>query len=224
MNNRPSSLQTWLLLGLLVLALAALACTRSVPEDQLPPVPTSAPVSTLPTAAPPVGTVVPTAVPDGTAPTPDPSVPTDGQPTAPADGQPTAVPTVAGSTGQGQTVHVVAPGDTLYSISLTYGVSIEAIMAANGLTDANTLVVGVQLTIPAPGATVVPPPAPTTAAPTAVAPAPPSGQVYVVQPGNNLFRIGLLYGCTVDQMASYNNIPAPYIIFVGQQILIPPDC
>jgi LysM repeat protein len=159
--------------------------------------------------------VVPTAVPDGTAPTAVPTLSPDApSPTPPQDG---------GGTGQGQTTHVVVAGDTLYSISLTYGVSVEAIMAANGLTDANTLVVGTQLIIPAPGATVVPPPAPTTAAATAVPPTT-SGQVYVVQPGNNLFRIGLLYGCTVDQMASYNNIPAPYIIYVGQQILIPPDC
>jgi LysM repeat protein len=221
MNNRPSSLRMWLLIGLLAFAFVALACTRSVPADELPPVPTSAPVSTLPAGATPIGpTVVPTALPDGTVPTPAPTVPTEGQPTA--------VPTVAGSTGQGQTVHVVAAGDTLYSISLTYGVSTEEIMAANGLTDPNTLVVGTQLVIPAPGTTVVPPPAPTAPAPapTAVPPVPPTsgGQVYVVQPGNNLFRIGLQYGCTVDQMASYNNIPAPYIIYVGQQILIPPSC
>ncbi|NJN54157.1 MAG: LysM peptidoglycan-binding domain-containing protein [Anaerolineae bacterium] len=105
-------------------------------------------------------------------------------------------------------------GDTLVSISQQFGVSVADIMAANGLTDPNNLTVGQQLIIPAPGSV------------TPVAPAPPTGseQVYTVRPGDNLFRIGLQYGCTVDQLSAYNNIPAPYTIFVGDQILIPPDC
>jgi LysM repeat protein len=49
-------------------------------------------------------------------------------------------------------------------------------------------------------------------------------QVYTVKAGDNLFRIGLNYGCTVDQLSAYNNIPAPYIIYPGQQIRIPPTC
>ncbi len=57
------------------------------------------------------------------APTPSASAPTN-TPT------PTATPTL----GPGQTrAHVVQPGDTLYSLSLQYGVAIEAIIDANDL-------------------------------------------------------------------------------------------
>ena len=45
-------------------------------------------------------------------------------------------------------VHVVAAGDTLSGIALAYGVSVNALAAANGLADANRLTVGQELVIP----------------------------------------------------------------------------
>jgi len=47
------------------------------------------------------------------------------------------------------TIHVVRSGDTLYSIANRYGTTVQAIMAANGLTNYN-IHVGQQLHIPAP--------------------------------------------------------------------------
>jgi LysM repeat protein len=47
-----------------------------------------------------------------------------------------------------QTTDVVQPGDTLFSISQRFGVSVDAIMQANGLTDRNTVRVGQVLMIP----------------------------------------------------------------------------
>jgi LysM repeat protein len=49
----------------------------------------------------------------------------------------------------GATKHTVAAGDTLYSLSKRYGVSVQAIQQANGLTSEN-IQVGQVLTIPAP--------------------------------------------------------------------------
>jgi LysM repeat protein len=50
-----------------------------------------------------------------------------------------------------------------------------------------------------------------------------SGDVirYVVQPGDNLFRIGLRFGVPYQQLAAFNNISDPTRIFVGQVIFIP---
>jgi LysM repeat protein len=53
------------------------------------------------------------------------------------------------------------------------------------------------------------------------APLPPAGS-YVVQPGDNLFRIGLRFGFTVNELAAYNNIANPNLIYPGQVILFPP--
>ena len=57
----------------------------------------------------------------------------------------TSTPTAARPTA---TVHVVAPGDTLGSIAVRYGVSLEDLMAANNLTDPDVLTVGQTLAVP----------------------------------------------------------------------------
>lgn len=44
---------------------------------------------------------------------------------------------------------------------------------------------------------------------------------YVVQPGDNLFRISLRYGTTVQAIATANGIANPNIIYVGQTLVIP---
>lgn len=52
----------------------------------------------------------------------------------------------------------------------------------------------------------------------------PSKQVYrthVVQPGQNLYRIGLLYGMTVDVIAAANGISNQDAVYAGQTLLIP---
>jgi LysM repeat protein len=74
--------------------------------------------------------------------------------------QSTAAPA---GTGEGPTVHTVAAGETLGSISTTYDVAMEDIMEANGLTDPNFLQVGQQLIIPIEGLMTPTPPATATA-------------------------------------------------------------
>lgn len=46
--------------------------------------------------------------------------------------------------------------------------------------------------------------------------------IHTVQPGENLFRIGLRYGFTYQELAAYNGIANPDSLSVGQQIRIPP--
>lgn len=46
--------------------------------------------------------------------------------------------------------HVVEPGDLLSALAEIYSVTVEEIMAANGIADANQLVVGQELAIPPP--------------------------------------------------------------------------
>ncbi len=45
--------------------------------------------------------------------------------------------------------------------------------------------------------------------------------IHTVAPGENLFRISLRYGVTVQAIAAENNITNPNLIFVGQQLVIP---
>lgn len=196
-----------MILGVLMLA----ACVRPVPRENPPtPAPTSETPIVLPT---PLPTLPPTA--EG-------QEPTDGNgvvegPTAEPTAEPSATPRTE------ETTYVVQAGDTLFRISQRFGVPVDVLAAANNLANVNQLEVGQVLVIPAPGATdgdgVVVAPTPTMMAmPTAV---PGQPATHVVQPGENLFRIGLRYGCTVDQMARANNIINPARIEVGQVLVIP---
>ena len=48
----------------------------------------------------------------------------------------------------GGTTYTVESGDTLYGIAGRFGTSVNAIAAANGISDPNYIYVGQQLTIP----------------------------------------------------------------------------
>ena len=45
--------------------------------------------------------------------------------------------------------------------------------------------------------------------------------VHIVQPGQTLFRIALLHGRTVDELAMANGLAPPYLLHAGNQIIIP---
>ncbi len=63
-------------------------------------------------------------------------------------------------------------------------------------------------------------PVPTTPAPTQT-PSPTGSVTHVIQRGENLFRIALRYGTTVQAIASANGIANPSLIHVGQTLTIP---
>ncbi len=108
--------------------------------------------------------------------------------------------------------YVVQPGDTLFHIASIYGVTVDALRAANGL-NGDLIVVGQVLIIP--GVTSEPTPLPPpTPAPAAI----PS--TYLVQPGDTLITIGLRYGISVRTLQSMNRLPNAMIL-VGQPLIVP---
>src|SRR5690606_33980521 len=112
------------------------------------------------------------------------------QPVAPVQppitGQPGIVPPTTG------TAYVVQPGDTLRIIANRFGTTVQAIAAANGIVNPNVIYPGQVFIIPARG-TVIAPTNPTNP----ILPPTTGSRVYIVQPGDNLFRIALRYGTTV---------------------------
>ena len=109
--------------------------------------------------------------------------------------------------------HVVQRGETLFRIATRYGLSVNALMAANGIGNPNTIYAGQVLTIPGSSGTT-PPAAPDRPAAT-------TGGTYIVQPGDTLFRIATRHGVTVAAMAQANSIANPSTIHVGQTLTIP---
>lgn len=132
------------------------------------------------------------------------SVPTTAPTTAPTAAPtavPTAVPTEAVS---GERSHVVQPGENLFRIALHYGMTYQALAAANGIVNPDLIYVGQSLTISAEG------------------PSEPAGErTHVVQAGENLFRIALRYGTTVEAIAVANGISNVHLIYAGQSLRIP---
>jgi len=105
------------------------------------------------------------------------------------------------------TVHIVSFGENLVSISQAYGISWEALAEANGLSYPYWIYVGQELVIPVVGE-VTPQPTPT-------------GQIYVVQYGDNLYRIAMRFNTTPEAIAAANNLPDVNTIYVGQRLVIP---
>jgi peptidoglycan/xylan/chitin deacetylase (PgdA/CDA1 family) len=101
---------------------------------------------------------------------------TTGSPTASPTPQPSGNEPTLPPTG---VTYVVQAGDTLFSIAQRFGVSVEAIAEANGISDPTSITVGQALLIP--GVTATPTPPPTTVTPS---PPPVGGPAQVIRIGN----------------------------------------
>jgi LysM repeat protein len=111
--------------------------------------------------------------------------------------------------------HVVAPGENLTRIASRHGVTVAAIVAANGIANPSRIFAGQHLTIP--GA-APPAAAPVAASTPQVASAP---TVHVVARGETLTSIARYHGVTVAAIVGANAIADPSRIFAGQRVVIP---
>jgi len=116
-------------------------------------------------------------------------------------------------------VYVLKPGDNLTYISRDHGTTVEAILAANGLTNANRIYAGQALVIPGTAA-----PAPEVAL-AAVADVPEAAEeataMYTVKRGDSAIGIARQLGIDVDYLLAANGIADRNRIYVGQVLTIP---
>lgn len=202
------------------------ACVRPVPTE---PVATLTPSSdALPTQP----DILPTEV---VLITPQPAVPTEEGGTEELDESEAEVTTPEATQPAAQNQdYVVKSGDSMNKIAKQFGITPEELAQANDMNVNDTIHPGDTLIIPGETA-VVEGPTPTAVTPPdqnsdgsnnnqSGQPGQGDGGVHVVQRGENLFRIGLKYGCTVNQMAQFNGIRNPNYIYPGQPLKIPPSC
>lgn len=118
------------------------------------------------------------------------------------------------SAAGGGTSYRVQTGDNLTRIAAQHGVSVSALMAANGLDrqSANKIRVGQELTIPSGSAAAQSGQAASGAAA--------SGEAYTVRSGDTLGGIASRHGTTVAALRSANNISGDRIL-VGQKLRLP---
>lgn len=114
------------------------------------------------------------------------------------------VPYTPVTQGGNQNIYIVQKGDSLYSIALKYGITVNELKAANNLTS-NLLNIGQTLIIPS-----------TEPEPTL----PGNYTVYTVKSGDTLYKIASEYGVTVNDIIDFNQLTTTGLV-IGQQLLIP---
>lgn len=184
--------------------------------------PTPSPEGTTPVSAAVAATETSTATPRPTStPSPTPTLadtpsPTPSHTTTPS---PTAThsPTVTATATPTPTpvVHVLAEGENPWIVAQIYGVTVEALLEANDITDPNKLQIGERLIIPreesAQGTpTFTPTPAPT-----------PKLIIHILQEGENLWTVAQIYGVSVESLLDINDISDPGTLQIGQELIIP---
>jgi LysM repeat protein len=191
--------------AILVLGGISLSLAESLPAPatptQIPPTfPQSFPTPTF-TITPFVETEIPTVTPTATSTATVESIPTTFLP-----------PTVMSCSPPSGWIRVMTrAGDTIYSLAQRYKTSAENLAAGNCLPSLFELNAGLILFVP---------PVPTV---TVVPCGPPYGWVrgYTVQPGDNLYRIALLYGISYTQLQRANCMGGSTTIYTGQRLWVP---
>lgn len=102
-----------------------------------------------------------------------------------------------------ETTYIVKRGDSLWSIANNYGVTVNQLKEANGITN-NMLTVGQELIIPV----SLPNNTPT------------NTTTYTVKRGDSLWLIANNYNTTVDNLKSLNNLSSN-LLTIGQELIVP---
>jgi len=100
--------------------------------------------------------------------------------------------------------YVVEAGDTLSGIASDHGVSLQALLSANGLTVSSLIIPGQQLTIPDPAESATP-----------------SGRTYTVVAGDTLSGIARNHGVTLGALLKVNGMTQTSLIVPGQSLQLP---
>ena len=106
----------------------------------------------------------------------------------------------SGVVADGEVTHTVKWGQTLSWIAWMYKTTVQEIVDANGLSNANVIYAGQKLTIPADTEATV---------------------VHTVQAGETLLAIAAKYGVSVWAIARRNGMWNINLVFVGQELVIP---
>jgi murein DD-endopeptidase MepM/ murein hydrolase activator NlpD len=108
-------------------------------------------------------------------------------------------------------VYVVQPGDTLFSIALRFGSSVDAIVAANNIANRSLIHVGQKLVIPS-----------VELDHWASARSGTSSRVHLIRPGESLPALAFRYGTTVWHLRAENELNRLGLLWPGVELSIPP--
>ena len=105
--------------------------------------------------------------------------------------------------------YIVQKGDTPWTIAARHNISLADLLWMNGLDEDDLLHLGDEVTIRLlPGQ--LPPPTPT------------PQQTHIVRTGDTALGIALLYGLSLEEFLSYNNMSADTLLSVGMELRVAP--
>lgn len=96
-------------------------------------------------------------------------------------------------------IHIVIPGDNLWSIANQYETTISRLIEVNGLINLPYLIIGQALIIPT------------------------NDMNYIVQLGDTLWSISRRFNVSLEALIELNNIANPHFIYVGMLLTIPQE-
>lgn len=114
---------------------------------------------------------------------------------------------LGGFAGQATAVsrHTVRSGETLFKIASRLGVSVQALAAANDISDPNRIVAGEVLIVPEKGSAAT------------------TSTRYVVRKGDTLIGVAARLGVPATRLAEANKIKNPNNLAVGKVLVLPPN-
>ncbi|MGB9791614.1 MAG: LysM peptidoglycan-binding domain-containing protein [Thermacetogeniaceae bacterium] len=100
--------------------------------------------------------------------------------------------------------YVIKPGDTFFNLARRFGITVDALIAANPGVDPNNLQIGQTICIPAP--------VPVPGCP---------GFIHIIRPGDTLYKLARQFGTSVEAILAANPGIDPNNLQIGQAICIP---
>ncbi len=119
--------------------------------------------------------------------------------------------------------YIVKKGDTLYSISRKYQITVPELRAANNLSENDILKVGVKLVIPSADIENAAALSASKTSGSEKSVSSKSSVAYVVQKGDTLYGIARKYNIKLNELLSLNNLDNSSTIKIGQKILVPSE-
>lgn len=107
---------------------------------------------------------------------------------------------------QADVIHTIQKGETIYGLSKKYGISIEAILNYNGISDGSKILVGQKIKIPDNKS---------------IKTTQKRSQNYIVKKGDTIYSIARLFGISQKEIFALNNLNENSLIRVGQRIKVP---
>jgi len=121
-------------------------------------------------------------------------------------------------------IHVVAKGETVYSISRLYKIGQDELMRYNGIADASKLQLGMKLAIPGAGSPSANSGSVNNTPPNTLSPVPSvplAYTEYTVSKNDTLYSIARHFGVTLQTLRDINGFSKNHVLKAGEKIKIP---